>query len=275
MRLGVTGIDHVRLAVTDREASQIAWTRLGFKVAPRGMHLGRATSDDAIVCAQGAVRLVGSISSLPAHETGSAVVWAVADMDAAEAAVRELGLPLATPYEVARQSELPERSVLERFTVLKLPAAAAPGLNGALCRAIPPLLPPRPEWLDHPNGVRRLIGATVIVPDTTPLQERYERLFGPANVHTTDKVISLRSGRQRLLFASRDDFAAMHPEVEPAESMGESFIALLTLSVGDLSRTADYLTNWQIDHEAPGTGRLVVPPNEAGGVVLEFVAERR
>jgi hypothetical protein len=107
------------------------------------------------------------------------------------------------------------------------------------------------------------------------LQESYERLFGPANVHTTDKVISVRNGRQRLLLATRDDFAAMHPEVEPSETAGDSFIALLTLGVADLDKTADYLANFQIEHEAPGTGRLVVPPSEANGVILEFVAERR
>jgi hypothetical protein len=165
--------------------------------------------------------------------------------------------------------------VVERFTVLNLPPAAAPGLPGALCRTVPPALPPRPEWLDHPNGVRSLIGATLVVPDTAPLQESYERLFGPANVHTTDKVISVRSGRQRLLIATRDDFAAMHPEVEPAETAGDSFIALLTLGIADLDKTADYLANWQIEHEAPGTRRLVVPPSEASGVILEFVPERR
>src|SRR5471032_2469116 len=137
MRLGVTGIDHVRLAVGDLEASRLAWTRLGFMLSPRGAHLGRATSDDAILCAQGAVRLFGSPSAT-ARGARSTVVWAVSDMTAAEAALRELGLPLAAPYEVVRQSELPEASVVERFTVLNLPPAATPGLTGALCRTVPP-----------------------------------------------------------------------------------------------------------------------------------------
>jgi hypothetical protein len=275
MRLGITGIDHVRLAVGDLETSRMVWTRLGFALAPRGMHLGRATIDDAIVSAQGALRLFGSPAAATVRDAHSAIVWAVADMVLAETGLRTLGLPFATPYEVARQSELPEASVVERFTILNLPAAATLGLAGALCCAVPPTLPPRPEWLDHPNGMHRLVGATVIVPDTAPLQESYERLFGPANVHTTDKVISVRSGRQRLLVASRDDFAAMHPEVEPAVDASDAFIALLTLSVGNLGETADYLANWQIEHEAPGTGRLVVPPREASGVILEFVAEHR
>ena len=74
---------------------------------------------------------------------------------------------------------------------------------------------------------------------------------------------------------TRDDFAAMHPEVEPSETAGDSFIALLTLGVADLDRTADYLADFQIEHESPGTGRLVVPPTEASGVILEFVVERR
>ncbi|MDB5405485.1 MAG: hypothetical protein JWL84_397 [Rhodospirillales bacterium] len=269
MRLGVTGIHHIRLTVGDLEQSRQGWTRLGFALSPRGAYPGGGTPEDAILLRQGALRF------LRENPRGGEVMWAVADILAAEAAFRELGLPFATHREVARQSELPEQTVVERFDVLSLPPAATPGLHGELWCGVPPALPVRPEWLAHPNGVSSLIGATVIVPDTAPLQESYERLFGPANVHTTDKVISVRSGRQRLLIASRDDFAAMHPEVEPDDSAGDNFIALVTLGVADLNQTTDHLVNWHIEHEAPGTGRLVVPPTEASGVILEFVRERR
>jgi hypothetical protein len=272
MRLGVTGIDHVRIEVGDLEAARMAWTRLGFALAPRGTYLGGGTQEDAILCGRGGVRL------MPWQREGDrpgSVMFAVPDIVAAEAAVRATGMPFATNREVARQFELPEESVLERFRILNLPEDSAWEAHNELWYRVPPVMPPRPEWLEHPNGVRTLVGVTVVVPDTAPLQERYEKLFGPANVHTTDKVISVRAGRQRMLVASRDDFAAMHPEVEPDETGRESFVALLTLDVGNLDKTTDYLANFQIEHEAPGTGRLVVPPSEANGVILEFVAERR
>ena len=129
----------------------------------------------------------------------------------------------------------------------------------------------RPEWLKHANGATGLLGVTVIVDDTAPLQEPYERIFGAANLHATDDILTVRVGRHRLIFAEAEDFALMYPEIDIDEAMPAPFIALLTLSVSDPEATVDYLTNWQITHEALPDRRVLVPAEEANGAVLEFV----
>src|SRR5476649_2372710 len=53
------------------------------------------------------------------------------------------------------------------------------------------LLMRRPEWLVHPNGATGLRGVTIVVGDTAPLHEAYERLFGPAKIHGTDDILTL------------------------------------------------------------------------------------
>jgi hypothetical protein len=133
----------------------------------------------------------------------------------------------------------------------------------------------RPEWLEHANGATGLLGITVVVAATAPLQEVYEFLFGPASIHTTDDILTLRVGRHRIIFATAEDFTAMHPEIDIEDRAAAApFIALLTLTVRDIEATVDYLTNWQIPHEMLPDRRVVVPPEEANGAALEFVSPR-
>jgi hypothetical protein len=101
----------------------------------------------------------------------------------------------------------------------------------------------------------------------------YEQLFGPAAVITTDDVVTVRVGRHAVVFASADDFAAMHPELDddPPPMPG---IAALTLTVRDVEATADYLTRWHVAHETAGDGSLLVPAEEANGVAVVFIAAR-
>ena len=49
----------------------------------------------------------------------------------------------------------------------------------------------------------------------------------------------------------------------------------MTLTVRDPEATADYLANWHVAFETAGRKAVLVPPEEANGAVLEFVAERR
>jgi hypothetical protein len=112
--------------------------------------------------------------------------------------------------------------------------------------------------------------------------EAYERLFGPANVHTTDDIVTVRVGPHRILFATAssslrriataEDFLAMYPEIDIDEQATAPFIAVLTLRVIDPEATVDYLTNWQIPYEALPDRRVLVPAEEANGAALEFIA---
>jgi hypothetical protein len=131
----------------------------------------------------------------------------------------------------------------------------------------------RPAWLAHANGAIGIVGITVLVEDTAALLEPYERLFGPANVSSTDALLTVRSGRHHIVFASADDFAVMHPELEPPAA-NQGPIAAITLRSQDIAVTSEYLTSWQIECEMESDGSLVVPAKEANGVALEFVASQ-
>jgi catechol 2,3-dioxygenase-like lactoylglutathione lyase family enzyme len=283
-RNGITGIDHVLLAVRDLDAARMGWTRLGFTLSPRGTHLGRGSGNYCIMFPHDYVELFGIVGServnpeytafLAAREGAMKLAWATADSDAAAVALRVLGFHPDMPRDLGRQLELPEGTVVPRFKIVALPPGETPALSSFLCEQLTPDLMRRPEWLVHANGATGLLGVTIVVDDTAPLLDCYEHLFGLADVHTTDDILAVRVGRHRILFAGAEDFAAMHPEIDLDGRAKPPFIALLSLAVGDPEATADYLTTWQIPYDAAADGRLLVPAGEANGAVLEFVAAR-
>lgn len=284
-RTGITGIDHILLPVRELEAARMGWTRLGFTLSPRGKHLGRGTGNYCVMFDHDYIELFGIIGPEPAspeyvaflaeREGPMKLAWATGDTHATATALAGLGLHPAAPRDLSRQIELPEDTAVQRFSTVALQDGETPGLSSFFCANLTPEAMRRREWLAHPNGATGLAGVTVVIEDTEPLIAPYERLFGAGAVYTTDDILTVRVGKQRIIFATADDFAAMHPEIDLDPAIAAPHIAVLTLRNRDLEKTADYLTEWQIAYEAAGDRRLLVQADEANGAILEFVAERR
>ncbi|HZS84046.1 MAG TPA: VOC family protein [Stellaceae bacterium] len=280
-RSGIAGIDHLLMPVRDLEAARMAWTRLGFALSTRGTHLGRGTGNYCIMFAQDYLELFGILTPdlaapeyrafLQEREGPMKLAWATPHAGSAATALAALGIEAGPVRDLARQIELPEGTAVPRFSLLALAPDTTPGLDSFLCAHLTPELMRRREWLDHPNSAVGLAGVTVAVADTRPLIAPYERLFGPANLHMTDDVLTLRVGRHRIIFATADDVAVMHPEIDESPAAIPS-IAVVTIRVRDIERTADHLAQWQVPYESAGRNAVIVPSAEANGALLEFVA---
>ncbi len=283
MRNGITGIDHLLMPVRDLDAARMGWTKLGFALSPRGTHLGRGTGNYCIMFEHDYLELFGIIAPetaapeyrafLATREGPMKLAWATKDAAEAARMLTALGLHPGPPRDLARQIELPEETALPRFSLVQLPAEETPGLDSFLCAHLTPALMRRREWLQHANGAIGLAGVTVVVADPKALRGAYERLFGPGNLHTTDDVLTVTAGRHRIIFATAEDAAAMHPEVDVIAA-NRPAIAVVTIIVRDVEQTADHLTQWQIPFEGARRSSLVVPAEEANGAILEFIAAR-
>jgi catechol 2,3-dioxygenase-like lactoylglutathione lyase family enzyme len=284
MRNGIAGIDHVIISVRDLERARMGWTRLGFTLTPRGRHLGQGTANYCIMFARDYLELLGFVQRddyahrleafLARREGAMSVAFRPAGSagDAA-AALRALGLHPSEPRALGRQLELPEGTVVPRFSLLTLPQEETPALDCFLCEQLTPELVRRPEWLSHPNGVTGLRSIHILVPETAPLLPAYDRLFGMHEVTTTDAVASVRAGPYRLLFSTPDDFATMHPGIDIDPDFPLPGIAALELAISDRDATADYLTQWQVAYDEMPDGSLAISAQEANGTVL-FLTER-
>lgn len=275
--LPLAGIDHVIVAVEDLERARHGWERLGFTLTPRGRHVQQGTGNYCIMFPGDYIELLGVVDA--AQDTGGLDAFLGggegprgiafqprAGIDLIET-LRRRGLHPSPPRDLARQLELPERTVLPRFSLVSLPADETPGLDAFICRHLTPELVRRPGWLLHPNAVFGIASVTIMVEATAPLRAPYERLFG-AEVNSTDEVLTVHAGRHRLLFVTPDDFSALHPEAEAVPHRKLPAIAALTLRSADLAKSADRLTQWQVSHEELADGTLMVPPEEANGTLL-------
>jgi hypothetical protein len=281
MRNGIEGIDHVIVGVRDLERARMGWTRLGFTLSPRGRHIGQGTANYCIMFPSDYVELLGIVDPsdfvqrldafLARREGLMATAFApTAALEEVRSALLNLQLHPSEPRPLGRQLELPEGTVVPRFTLISLPQDETPGLDNFVCAHLTPELMRRPEWLDHPNGARGLKGIHVLVESTAPLLEPYDRLFGIQQVTTTDAVATIHVGRHRIVFSTPDDFLTMHPGLDLDPELPLPGIISLELGVELRDRTADYLAQWQIAFDEMPDGTLVVPPSEANGAVLFF-----
>jgi catechol 2,3-dioxygenase-like lactoylglutathione lyase family enzyme len=283
MRNGISGIDHVIIGVRDLERARMGWTRLGFALTPRGRHLGQGTANYCIMFGRDYLELLGFVTRddyahrleafLARREGAMSVAFAPrGSTEQAAAALAALGLHPSEPRALGRQLELPEGTVVPRFSLLDLPPEETPALDCFLCGHLTPELVRRPEWLVHPNGVTGLRGVHILAEETASLLPAYDRLFGMHEVTTTDAVASVRAGPYRLLFSTPDDFATMHPGIELDPDFPLPDIAALELAVARRDATADYLTQWQVDYDEMPDGSLAIPAKEANGTIL-FLTE--
>jgi len=281
MRSGIAGIDHIIVGVRDLERTRMGWTRLGFTLSPRGRHIGQGTANYCIMFPSDYVELLGIVDPhdfvqhlddfLPVREGLMALAFAP---DGSPEEVRSALLARqfhpSEPRALGRQLELPEGTVVPRFSLISLPPDETPGLDSFICAHLTPGLLRRPEWLAHPNGARGLKGAHVLVENTAALLEPYDRLFGIQQVTTTDAVVCVQVGRHRILFSTPDDFSAMHPALDLDPHFRLPGIISLEFGIERCEHIADYLTQWQVAFDELPDGSLVVPASEANGAILLF-----
>jgi hypothetical protein len=282
MRGGITGIDHVVVGVRDLERAHMGWTRLGFTLTARGRHLGQGTANYCIMFATDYLELLGFAEPdeyarklqdfIERREGPMSVAFAPGGSPAEVAgALTALGLHPSEPRALGRQLELPESTVVPRFSLLTLPPEETPALDAFICGHLTHELVRRPEWLTHPNGAIGLRSIYLVVAETAPLLPAYDRLFGLHEVTTTDAVACVRVGPHRILFSTPDDFETMHPGIDLEPDFPLPGIAALELAVRQLDRAADHLTQWQVAFDELPDGRLAVPAREANGTILFFV----
>jgi len=281
MRNGIAGIDHVIIGVRDLERARIGWSRLGFTLSPRGRHIGQGTANYCIMFPSDYLELLGIVDPndfvqrldafLMRREGAMATAFAPTGApEEVRSALQGLQLHPSEPRPLGRQLELPEGTVVPRFSLLSLPQEETPGLDSFICAHLTPELMRRPEWLIHPNGARGLKGVHVLVQNTAALLEPYDRLFGIQQVTTTDAIVTVHVGRHGIVFSTPDDFSTMHPALDLDPDFPLPGIISLELAIERRDHTADYFAQWQIAFDEMPDGSLVVPAREANGVLLFF-----
>jgi hypothetical protein len=278
---GIAGIDHIIVGVGNLERARLGWRRLGFTLTPRGRHIGQGTANYCVMFRRDYLELLGFVEReefshrlegfLAQREGPMSVAFApLRNAAATRDALTELGFHPSEPRALGRALELPEGSVVPRFTLLSLLPDEFPALDCFVCGHLTPELVRRPSWLSHPNGASGIKLVHLLVDDPAALAPAYARLVGAEQVAASDHGVAVKLGRNRLSFTTVAQFREAHPGVAVPENFPLPGIAALELGVRSRKRTGDYLKKAGVAFDELPDGRLAVGAGEANGTVILF-----
>lgn len=276
---GLAGVDHCIVGVNDLEAARARYVSLGFTVTPRGRHIGWATANFCVMFPRDYIELLGildpdgysaGLDAVLAQQGDGILKLAMRsdDIERTDAFLREVGLMTEPVRDLARELEMPDGVVLPEFRLIHSHSDATPGLPAFICQHLTPEIVWRDEWLAHRNTAVAVGSYCIAASDPRVLAAGWGRLFGPASVTEEADRIAVETGTARLDFVS-------------ADSLGEEFAALgigapaagriagARIVVKDLSAAAGCLAEAGVACIRTDDA-LVVPPGDAGGVVLSF-----
>ena len=275
------GIDHLIVGVADLEGARAQYARLGFNSTPRGRHVGWGTANYCIMFERDYLELLGIVDAaqftngldrfLELGEGLLGVVLGSRDVAATHAAWAAAGLEPDPPRDLGRLLEAEGQPIELRFRNVLLPRAATAGLGLFACQHLTPEPMRRPAWLAHPNGARAIRSCTIAVSDVVPLATALRAMFGTAAITETDNVVAAHTGHGVILVAPPEDANLIHPLLDLPDRLAEPRPVALTLEVVDPDRTASFLRLQGVSFSRAPSGDVLVPPDAAHGVALEFV----
>jgi catechol 2,3-dioxygenase-like lactoylglutathione lyase family enzyme len=279
----ITGVDHVLVGVRDLEAAARNWDRLGFHLTPRGRHIGWGTGNYCIMFGANYIELLGIID--PAQFTNNLEQFvktreglmglAFAGRDEAQCAreLRAANLPFDGPKVLKRELELPEGTVLPEFGLIMLPRDVTPGLSAFVTVHKTPELLRRPEWLRHANRATGIVSVTVVVDDPVDAAFGWLPVFGPERISTANLMTVIDTGGGHIRFTTKAGLEQLYPALVPLPDYPAPWVAAMKIAVADKARCRDHLRFHNVLALKTGKG-CIVPPEEANGVIIEFVEEK-
>lgn len=279
MQSGLLGLDHAIVGVRDLEAARARYRALGFRLSPRGRHIGWGTANYCIMFERDYLELLGivdpaafsaGLDRLLADRQGLLkVVLKSEDAAATHAWAGAAGFRPRPVQALARILELPEGEARPEFRLVHLAPDATPGLDTFACEHLTPGLVWRAAWTRHANGARGVSAYWIAMDDPARARPAQERLWGAGAVTAEEGAIrASAAGIGALVFASparvAERFGLGHP---PPGGDGTPVAA--EILVDDPDRAARAIAAGGIAHRRDGDSVLIDAP-AAHGVVLRF-----
>jgi catechol 2,3-dioxygenase-like lactoylglutathione lyase family enzyme len=277
----ITGISHCVVWVRDLDAAAASYRRLGFSLSQYYLHpksVGTANynmmfEDDyleLLTPIEKNERNAARLARLGAEGDGlKDLALATRDADAAFVQVQSAELSPLPVFDHHR----PEGSEQARFRLIYLPAdKLLPGLGIHVNQRVTPELMWRGARVDHANGALGIAGLVAVSDDPAAMSAPYARLYGVPAEPAADGSLSVVAGKARLRFVSPALCATLFPGI--AFKARPPFVPALELFVADPAKTQTFFTAAGVPSRMAPDGAVEVPPKEASGVLLRFLAKR-
>lgn len=277
----ITGISHCVVWVRDLEAAAAAYRRLGFSLSQYYLHpktVGTANynmmfEDDyleLLVPIEKNERNVARFACLDVEGDGlKDLALATKDANAAYETLKAAGVDPLPVFDHHR----PEGNDTARFRLIYLPPhKLLPGLGIHVNQRVTPELMWRGQNLSHANGTRGIAGLIGVADDPAAMAGPFAKFYGVEAGRAADGSLTVSAGKATLRFVTPALLASLFPGVP--FKLRPPFVAALELFVDDPARTDQFLAGAQVPHRRTADSAVEVPPQEACGVALRFVARR-
>jgi len=184
---GIAGLDHAVIAVRDLGAARETFTRMGFSLAPRGLH-STGSSNHNIMLGQDYFELLQVPQSNPLQayyheflrrqEGLAALALTGTDLQAALPALTRAGFLPSTPLDFSRKVTSGSRTGTARFRLANLATDSTPGALLFICQHFTRELVWLPELQRHANGATGLAAVAFVAEKVAYLAGVYGRVFG-------------------------------------------------------------------------------------------------
>lgn len=284
------GIEHPVIAVRDLEAAAARYAALGFAPRPEGQHPW-GTANRMVMFANGFIELIAVTDAAAMTGENAAFGQMVRDglkrgegmvalglrsddVAADEAAMLARGAWSAGRVALRRAVRLAdggEDMVAASLSVL--PDDAHPLLGIVLAQHHRPDLVWRPDWAAHPNGADRLTGVTYYAPRPAAVAGRLAEIWGADAV--AEQPGGLRVATQGGVLEVLDEAAvlARFPGMRLPAGTARRAPCGVAVSVHTARFHAAVVPAMAVAGVRVEEGRrprVLVPPAEAGGIILEI-----
>ncbi len=278
MSQAVKGLDHVVVMVDGIDAAEAAYRRLGFQVQPRGFHRKLGTANHLMIFDRDYFEILGIVEDTEFNAERRAwlkdggglanVALATDGADLAFDAFKSAGLNPDAPLFFDRAVEVAGRTEHAKFRTVRIPKTNMPVVGFFVCEHQTPQFVYRGEWAKHPNGARGIAGVTVIAEQPSKWALELEKYFGTGSTRREGDGLVADTGTQPIRYLARRDYMARYPGATPVRPGDHP--ALLSLHVDDLTACEALLKKNGVKLLKPDDRRLLVPPEEAAHLTLEF-----
>jgi catechol 2,3-dioxygenase-like lactoylglutathione lyase family enzyme len=278
MRRAFQGIDHAVIAVRDLDKAAETWERLGFFLAPKSGHPELGSQNRCIIMHGDYIELLNPgdheatrflSDCLETREGMAALALRSPDIEASRGLLGKAGFSSSEPLSFSRPLIVPSgASETARFTVTMIDPAQTPGGQILGCHHHTPQHIWAVGYENHPNRAERISAVIFGATDVAKSARIFERIFDSMGRGGANKSIEVPTGDVPIFVVSEEALPKIYSNV--AVGIRTPCFAGLSIQVYDLQETARVLTENGVPFVGSPSIHLLVAPEHANGVLLEF-----
>jgi len=274
---GIAALDHAVIAVRDLGAARETFTRMGFSLAPRGLH-STGSSNHNIMLGQDYFELLQVPQSNPLQayyheflrrqEGLAALALTGTDLQAALPALTRAGFLPSTPLDFSRKVTSGSRTGTARFRLANLATDSTPGALLFICQHFTRELVWLPELQRHANGATGLAAVAFVAEKVAYLAGVYGRVLG-AWPERIDEGLKVETGSAPLAFCTRQSLQERLREVILPERAAPHAAALF-IRVAERAVAGRVLREGGFSPKRMSDGSWAIDAPAAHGVAMVF-----